>query len=436
MVSNKEGEQRISKVSDLICFPCLEGRPCLKASEQRREADVVVVPVLNKRSLMRSSAAPTEAASGPPPRTAHAAVEMVAAAAAAGELRSAGLRVILDDDLRKTPGEKYHYYEHRGFPTRVEIGAIEASAGTASICLHPRLALLHPLRAALSELQLAAAGSGQRKAVVPLSRLASTCKTVLDIVQTLPEEVVAQPTLCSKLHLFRQPAEGAAEHPAAAVCAAHVRHLVGVSMPCHCCVGHVSLATLKAEVCLQAQAEGRGEILGWGRRQGRSDLRTSAEEGGDEEAGGPCTLLVVGFPRGCPAARVRNLLLRALSFAEDAKGLLHHAHLGWPSWNSPLLVAAVYVPRAHRDCTRGWARVTFSSVAQARSAIERLLKGFASEDSSTAELPRDAAFTIEGHNLRVSFSTGRNDTVFPFLPYEQRRRLRVDPVASFSVTGE
>lgn len=36
----------------------------------------------------------------------------------------------------------------------------------------------------------------------------------------------------------------------------------------------------------------------------------------------------------------------------------------------------------------------------------------------------------------VSFSLGRRDTLFPKVPYSLRRRLRIDPVAAFSVTDQ
>ena len=36
-------------------------------------------------------------------------------------LKAAGLRVLLDADLQKTPGWKFNYHEMRGVPLRIEV---------------------------------------------------------------------------------------------------------------------------------------------------------------------------------------------------------------------------------------------------------------------------------------------------------------------------
>ena len=55
------------------------------------------------------------------------------AAAVADELRTAGLRVRLDDREEHRPGFKFHEWELRGVPCRVEIGARDLAAGSVTV---------------------------------------------------------------------------------------------------------------------------------------------------------------------------------------------------------------------------------------------------------------------------------------------------------------
>jgi prolyl-tRNA synthetase len=56
-----------------------------------------------------------------------------AADAVAGELRGAGVRVRVDDRAEVRPGFKFHEWELKGVPVRIELGARDLSAGTATV---------------------------------------------------------------------------------------------------------------------------------------------------------------------------------------------------------------------------------------------------------------------------------------------------------------
>jgi prolyl-tRNA synthetase len=58
---------------------------------------------------------------------------LAAAAAVAAELRSAGIRVRLDDRDGYRPGFKFHEWELKGAPCRVEIGARDLAAGAVTV---------------------------------------------------------------------------------------------------------------------------------------------------------------------------------------------------------------------------------------------------------------------------------------------------------------
>ena len=58
---------------------------------------------------------------------------LAAAEAVASELRSAGIRVRLDDRDWYRPGFKYHEWELKGVPCRVEIGARDLAAGSVTV---------------------------------------------------------------------------------------------------------------------------------------------------------------------------------------------------------------------------------------------------------------------------------------------------------------
>ncbi|MEL9909468.1 MAG: proline--tRNA ligase [Desulfurococcus sp.] len=50
-----------------------------------------------------------------------------------GMLESHGIRVFIDSDLEHTPGWKYYYWEMKGVPTRIEVGAREVETSTVTI---------------------------------------------------------------------------------------------------------------------------------------------------------------------------------------------------------------------------------------------------------------------------------------------------------------
>ncbi len=51
--------------------------------------------------------------------------------------------------------------------------------------------------------------------------------------------------------------------PQRVVCAAHVRHLLGIGPVCHCDIGHVTLCDVRGEVERCVREEGRGQLTGW-----------------------------------------------------------------------------------------------------------------------------------------------------------------------------
>ncbi|QEC49549.1 proline--tRNA ligase [Baekduia soli] len=61
-----------------------------------------------------------------------------AAAAVAGELRSAGVRVRVDDRPGHRPGFKFHECEVKGVPLRVELGRRDLAAGTVTVARRDR----------------------------------------------------------------------------------------------------------------------------------------------------------------------------------------------------------------------------------------------------------------------------------------------------------
>lgn len=71
-------------------------------------------------------------------------------------LKSNGIRVKVDDDLEHSPGWKYHYWEMKGVPTRIEVGRRELNSHTVTI----------------------ARRDGGSKQVVPLDQLISALRNV------------------------------------------------------------------------------------------------------------------------------------------------------------------------------------------------------------------------------------------------------------------
>jgi prolyl-tRNA synthetase len=84
-----------------------------------------------------------------------------AAAALADELRAAGIRVRVDDRDEHRPGFKFHEWELKGVPVRVELGARDIAAGTVSV----------------------ARRDGGEKLEIPLPRVTAAIGELLDAVQ-------------------------------------------------------------------------------------------------------------------------------------------------------------------------------------------------------------------------------------------------------------
>ncbi|KAG2486549.1 hypothetical protein HYH03_014850 [Edaphochlamys debaryana] len=146
------------KCHDAVCFRHLEGRACRTTADRKaaEEVDVVIIPVVPAGAKRARKRAPESSGGGDPHVSLVQSSLLAACGAALTALHSAGLRAVVDDDPRKTPGAKYNHWEHRGVALRVELGAREVAAGGHCLALHPRLAALLPTAAAA----VAAASSG------------------------------------------------------------------------------------------------------------------------------------------------------------------------------------------------------------------------------------------------------------------------------------
>ncbi|GFR48064.1 hypothetical protein Agub_g9900, partial [Astrephomene gubernaculifera] len=83
----------------------------------------------------------------------------------------------------------------------------------------------------------------------------------------------------------------------------------------------------------------------------------------------------------------------------------------------------VTVSRTRNGGTHGWARLTLGCTDP-------------SEALATAVRELDGKLRLGGAPLSVSPSSGRLDTIFPYLPYVVRCALRVDSTAAFSATDQ
>lgn len=169
----------VVRLHDCVCWRWLEGRPCLPQHERDLAAatDLVLIPVppsgYNNSKRARKAASSEPAAAAPQPVAhAHTAtargtdgaaascerdVLLAACTIARDALQASGLRCVVDDCPRSTPGAKYNRWEGRGVGLRVEVGLREAAARTYCLALHPRLAALLPAASAAAGATTAAA---------------------------------------------------------------------------------------------------------------------------------------------------------------------------------------------------------------------------------------------------------------------------------------
>ncbi|GLC34870.1 hypothetical protein PLESTM_000248700 [Pleodorina starrii] len=272
-------------------------------------------------------------------------------------------------------------------------------------------------------------------------------------------------------------------------CVAHLRHLLQLGRPCYCGRGHYSLQQLQEEVgrCYRESGSGSGAglqqqqqqqiqqsaaVLEWiappqpknrqqqrqrqqcqqrqevgGSRGGGKILAAAAatkveatagaaadEEEAEEElgagdsdvdgrtvtddgdsdgggggsgngGGGRVVLLVGNIPSAVRASVVQAEL--AAAFA-------------------PYGCCGVAVSRTRNGGSHGWARVALGeSTAEATAAA-----------AAEAVAALDGRLRLGGTPLTVSYSSGRLDTIFPYLPYVVRCAMRVDSTAAFSATDQ
>ena len=123
-------------------------------------------------------------------------------------------------------------------------------------------------------------------------------------------------------------------------------------------------------------------------------------------------------------------------------------------------VIAVSLSRTRNGCTHGYAKVSLPTMAASLAAVAALdgslqlqlpastpnatAAGAANPTAETSASPSAPPCipppTLSQPELSapllVSLPTGRRDALFSRVPFEQRRQLRVDAVAAFSVTDQ
>ncbi|GAX74626.1 hypothetical protein CEUSTIGMA_g2074.t1 [Chlamydomonas eustigma] len=249
----------VIKVTEMICWRSLEGRPCHKTSELEASSglDVVILPIPHSKKGQQKKQQQlhnemrdcknTQAITASPVMS--IAEETAVASTSHKEessqdiltalldgcliidnlLSASGIKTTIDGNMGMTPGEKFHIWEQRGIPLRVEIGKEELSTASAKICIHPCNADDSTcISAAISafqqkeDFQIRDTNVGRlrsnQKFTVPLTSIASACLLILDSLHqhrsapacAVPDVNIAaglnswKIPLCTKLHLFRQ----------------------------------------------------------------------------------------------------------------------------------------------------------------------------------------------------------------------------------------
>ena len=315
----KSDQDNWIRASDLICWRALDGKPCLSATDRQHASRIqaVIIPI-----LFSNHPSDVEAI------MAHCHLAYAAC-------MDSGVSVALDQDLRLTPGFKFNVWENRGVATRIEIGSKEAASGSACIIVHPHYAAMPQVQLTMAELLSAEAGSSSelaspprtqtapsRRLQTPLEAIGSSCMRILQAMtrqsdmdlRDHPEPPLIGPP-CSKIHVFKL---RKLEDADTMTCVEHIKFLVGLGRRCHCGIGHVCLAALKAEIeALYSEQHLGQSILSWGRRkrpspngEGTGALGGAISPCGssdDEGEGGhePCTVFVGNLPLCMSASQVR-----------------------------------------------------------------------------------------------------------------------------------
>jgi 16S rRNA G966 N2-methylase RsmD len=447
LLNRRPTHAKPAKLADLLCWRHLEGRTrrCVALDSGWASVDV---------GVGNGSAAKAAAAAGGSSAALAAAARVVAAELLKSD-RALSVGTFSSGKRGATLAATRAALERSGVPLRADVGPREAAEGSVCLCLHPALELRLPLSSSSSssspspvERALRQLEREGRADGVPLSAAAEVCRRALDAACELegrssskstaalsdwPPELVPLPAddddgdngdqrqrrrrrrpdllrtgWCDRLHL-----------PGASWCPAHVRWLLRLaSGPCYCggiLGGHGSMDELLARA-EEALAE-RWQRRRWRRQQQQhAPAAVVAFEWSPSLTTPPpppehACLFVSGLDERAPAARVRAAILAALAPVVEAATAA--AAATQPLDSQPLV--RVVTSKGPASRTRGWARVTVP-----------------------AELAEQALAALSAPNKRqiASRSLGRADALFPLLPPASRLRLRLDPVATFSVMDQ
>ena len=448
---------RVVKVHEAICWRHAEGRACFPPHEGARLPDVVVVPVApNVHERQEGGEAGAKSPAG---------LNVTAAAAynryggriwgalerARTALADAGLQVFVDTNVRQRASAKFDLWERRGLPVRVEIGKAEAETGLVSIWTHREYA--HAAARAVGEneeeRECSEEKPPERLRGVPLDRAVAACCEVAslakrasdqsvscaphvpDVVEHVPglETALLQPSapspLCGRLHISvhapsspeeSDAAEACAESPnereqgvlqAAArprLCVNHLKYLTGSGRYCDCGHGHLSMAEVKQLIALSHTRSTGKLCIKW-----LPSARASQEEEEEQEEQEQEAAAAVGGTGRGTQVLVGNL--PRLVEPVHILGVLQAAFLPFGLGPSQRLRGSV----AH-----GYVWASLPSWSLARRACQSLA----------------GQLMVDEQVLSVSLSAGRVDALFPKLSYAERRQLRIDSVAAFSVVDQ
>ncbi len=309
-------------------------------------------------------------------------------------LTTAGIAAHLDTDTRVTPGAKFNKYENIGVPLRLEVGPKELTKSTCTLAVSSISGIsASDVDHVISNTVDQAPGDAHQPSAGPLghqprkhhratkhhisSELAPTiCRALLS---HLPSSDAASttPKLCPKLHIT------STQHPH--LCAAHLRHQIHLGRPCHCRQGHISLPDLKALIETLYHQQTGTPVIQW-----HNDEPTPQHT---------ATLLVSNIPTHLSSKQATAALYAAFQ---------------------PFSVKKVKLAQGAQGYCRGFAHVVLADPDAADSAVA----------------VTDGKLQLGGTAVAVSFACGRADLVFPHLPLHIRCRMRIDAVASYSVTDQ
>ncbi|GIL73785.1 hypothetical protein Vretimale_5351 [Volvox reticuliferus] len=145
------------------------------------------------------------------------------------------------------------------------------------------------------------------------------------------------------------------------------------------------------------------EYGGPGFDSGGEDFDGSGGGNSSKSAGDRVVLLVGNIPSAVKASTVQTALAEAFA---------------------PFGCCGVAVSRTRSGGSHGWSRVTLAVEDSTETA------------AAAAIAALDNKLHLGGAPLTVSYSSGRLDTIFPYLPYVVRSALRVDSTAAYSATDQ